>query len=607
MAQPTSLAASWSGSLRWAAALFLVGSLVGAPTDGRAQDATPEEEAEFEGLETAPEPLDPLGRDSPRGTMLGFLKAARAAEFERAARYLDLRGGNRERGPELARRLKIVLDRNVWIDIEDLDPTWEGNAGDALGRLRDRVAVFDSEKLGRVSIVVARRPYESKRPVWKIAGETVRQIDELYAEYGYGPLDPILIRLPPVLTELQVPVIETRAWQLAAIIIFAVVSIAVAWIVMRVAVAFLSLFLSARGRKLDAEFRSAIGPPLQLLAAAGLFVWSSELLVLPKVPQRFINALGIGIVVIGVLWLTMRSIDQGRQLLDRRLARDGSARLRALLPLGAAIARISVIGLGIIVVLDTAGINVTGIIAGVGIGGLAFALAAQKTVENLIGGISVIADEPVRVGDFCRIGDVVGTVEQIGIRTTRIRTLGRTVLSIPNAEFSSSRIENFARRDRILILTTFGVRYETSPDQLRYIIAEVRRMLLSHPLTDPDPARVRFVGFGPSSLDLEVFCYVHTRDWSTFLAIQEDIFLRVMDIVRDAGSSFAFPSQTVYLGRDEKLPPEVVERVESQVAQWRTDGRLPIPDYAPDERTDFRGSIDYPEAGSALAASKDRP
>jgi MscS family membrane protein len=241
---------------------------------------------------------------------------------------------------------------------------------------------------------------------------------------------------------------------------------------------------------------------------------------------------------------------------------------------------------------------VTGLIAGLGVGGIALALAAQKTIENLFGGVTLIADQPVRVGDFCRFGSNIGTVEDIGLRSTRVRTLDRTLVSIPNGEFSQTQLENFGQRDRIRLACTLGLRYETSPDQLRHVLAEIRKLLLSHPEIEREPARVRFVGFGSHSLDLEIFAYVGTRDWNHFLAVREDLFLRVMAIVEESGSGLAFPSQTLYMSRDGGIDRERGARAEERVERWRQEGRVPFPDYDAETIEELDGSLDYPPRGS---------
>ena len=220
---------------------------------------------------------------------------------------------------------------------------------------------------------------------------------------------------------------------------------------------------------------------------------------------------------------------------------------------------------------DQLGVPVYGIIAGLGVGGLAIALAAQPTIENLIGGLSLFADKPVRVGEYCRCGTDEGTVEAIGLRSTRIRGEDRTLTTIPNATLSKMSIENLAERDRMLIQSVIGVRYETSSEQLRYLLVRIRELLLGHPRVQSDTVRVRFVGFGASSLDIEVFAYVMTRNKAEFLAVREDLWLRVMDIVEQSGTGLAFPSQTLYLAKDQGLDTGKTEAAKAQTRQWQEE------------------------------------
>jgi MscS family membrane protein len=250
---------------------------------------------------------------------------------------------------------------------------------------------------------------------------------------------------------------------------------------------------------------------------------------------------------------------------------------------------------------DRLGVPVYGIIAGLGVGGLAIALAAQPTIENLIGGLSLFADKPIRVGNFCRYGDGLGTVEAIGLRSTRIRGGDRTVTTIPNAMLSKMPIVNFAPRDRMLLLVKLGVRCETSAEQLRFVLTRLREMLLAHPRIDSESARARLIGLGASSRDIEVFAYATTADWNEFLAIQEDVLLRIIDIVEQSGSGFAFPSQTLYLGRDTPLDCAKTQAAESHVRQWREEGRLPFPNFSSDQIERIRDTLVYPPPGSTEA------
>ncbi len=252
---------------------------------------------------------------------------------------------------------------------------------------------------------------------------------------------------------------------------------------------------------------------------------------------------------------------------------------------------------------DRLGVPVYGIVAGLGVGGLAIALAAQPTIENLIGGLNLFADKPIRVGDVCKYGAESGVVEAIGIRSTRIRGFDRTLTTIPNAALAKMPIVNLTRRDRILIQTVIGLRYETTPEQLRYVLVRLRELLAGHPLVDPDGVSARFAGFGDSSLDIEVFAYAATRDWAEFLAVREDILLRVMGLVEQAGAAFAFPSRTLYLGRDPRPDDDRVEAAEAAVRAWRDAGSLPFPNFSPEQLQELRGSVVFPPPGSASSAA----
>ena len=244
------------------------------------------------------------------------------------------------------------------------------------------------------------------------------------------------------------------------------------------------------------------------------------------------------------------------------------------------------------------GIPVVGLVAGLGVGGLAVALAIRPSLENLFGGLILFLDKPVRVGDFCSFGEHMGTVEHIGLRSTQIRALDRTLISIPNATFADMEIINWAQCDQMLIQRTIGLRYETEPDQLRYVLVELREMCHAHPKIDRDTVRVRFEGHGASSLDIQIRVYALTREWNEYFAIQEDVLLRVDEIVRESGTGFAFPSRTVYVRRDGGLDKARSEAVAQQVTAWRSSNRLPFPHLSPARIDELADTLDYPPRGS---------
>lgn len=257
--------------------------------------------------------------------------------------------------------------------------------------------------------------------------------------------------------------------------------------------------------------------------------------------------------------------------------------------------------------LDRLGVPVSGIVASLGVGGIAVALAAQGTLQNLFGGLSLLADRPIRIGDFCRFGEYLGTLESIGFRSCRIRTLSRTIVTVPNTEMAAMQIENYAVRDTILLRTRIGLRYQTTPDQLRAVVADLRAMLIAHPEVSSDPARARFIGFGDSALEIEIFAYVRADDYNVYMGIREDIMLRIMEIVERNGTEVAFPSRTLYLRRDLDPDAQKVQEAEDKVEQWRRDENLPFPFMDPTTAAELQDTLAYPPTGSVLRNQSSEP
>jgi MscS family membrane protein len=556
----------------------------------------PEPESAAAGAPNVPE--DELDRSVPRISMQGYLVACREGDYELAAQFLSLqpvrKSERAEKGPVLARQLKVVLDRTLWVDLEALSNEPAGHQEDQLSASRDFVGRIETGR-GPVDVLLQRIKREDGAPVWKIASTTVARIPGLYEEFGYGALGEIL---PTPFFEVRM--LEVELWQWICLLLLVAVAYGLSWLA-GVAVLRLSRPLIERSEtRSDDELVQATVGPFRLVVFVILFSAGTAPLGLSVLVQGVLRSLEQAAFLVAVTWFLLRIVDLIADLAARRLTEQGLVPATQFVPLGRKTLKVLLAIFAALAVLDVFGVNVTAIIAGLGIGGLAIALAAQKTIENLFGGVTLLADRPVAVGDCCRFGDKIGTVEEIGLRSTRIRTLDRTIVTVPNAEFSALHLENFAKRDVIRVYTMIGVRYETTPDQLRYLLAELRSMLLAHPKVSPDPARVRFVNFGAYSLDLELFAYVLTSDWNEFLTIREDIFLRTMDIVERAGTGFAFPSQTTYLGRDDGLGPEKVREAEARVEAWRYDNRLPFPDFDAQEKARLKDTLVFPPEGSAL-------
>jgi MscS family membrane protein len=348
----------------------------------------------------------------------------------------------------------------------------------------------------------------------------------------------------------------------------------------------------------DDKLLVSIGPPIGLGWALFVFAGLGQSIGLAKAPAALVAHGVRAASVTAFFWALWRSVDLVVEFLMSRPWAADSPSARHLFSIGANLAKGVIGALGVLALLAAVGYEVTTVLAGLGIGGLALAFGAQKTVENLFGSMALAADQPFRVGDFVKVEDFTGTVEDIGLRSTRLRTVDRTVVSVPNAQFSTEFLENFGARDRIRLYQVLNLRYETTPDQLRWLLAELRRLLYSHPMIDREQARVRFVNYGPSSLDVEIFCFVRTTDIPVFAAVREDVFLRVMDIVGASGSGFAFPSQTLYLGRDTGVDASRTRAAEEQVEAWRRQGELPFPDFAEQEIGALEGTLSYPPEGS---------
>ena len=288
--------------------------------------------------------------------------------------------------------------------------------------------------------------------------------------------------------------------------------------------------------------------PVRLLLVALVIRLLLKSITLPLLARQLWSTIALLIAIVASIWsLWLLTGLAERYALEYRPSLSGSA---SVLRLFRRLLDGSLLFAGLLFVLYHFGINVTAALAGLGVGGIAVALAAQKTLENVIGGVSLIADQALRVGDFLSLGDVQGTVEDVGLRSTRIRTLERTLVSLPNGQIANMKLETISVRDKFWFHPVIGLRYETTPVQLRTILSNFRESLRRHPNVDPSSVRVRFIRFGAFSLDVDIFAYASADDWSNFLEIQEELLFGIIDVVHMAGAGIAFPSQTTYLATD---------------------------------------------------------
>jgi MscS family membrane protein len=299
---------------------------------------------------------------------------------------------------------------------------------------------------------------------------------------------------------------------------------------------------------LDDELLAKVRSPLRMLASVGVMRVGIVPLALHEDGRRIAIQILLALFALALVWGALRSIDVMSAHLSRASWAVERPSNRALVGLISRIAKVVIIVIAGIGFLSGIGLPVASLLAGLGIGGIALAFGAQKTVENLFGAVSIGVDRPFREGDFVKVEDqVLGTVEEVGLRSTRIRTLDRTIVTLPNGRISEMRIETFAVRDRIRLYTVLNLVYETTAAQMQQVLAGLEEVLRKHPSIWPEDISVRFMQFGSSSLDVEVMAWFQTTDFNQFKVMRQDVLIQFMEVVERAGSSFAFPTRTVHV------------------------------------------------------------
>jgi MscS family membrane protein len=538
---------------------------------------------------------DPLGRETPSGTVFGFLQTAQSGNYRAAADYLQMSTTHRQsQGADVAEKLKDLMDRAFVGSLRRISTSPDGNP-DFDTPDQQNIGYFASGD-SDVPVILVRVRDPNGGKIWLFSADTLSKVPEIYSNSQAHQVES---KLPQSLVRnvfLGMPL-----WQWLALVAAIPISLIIGWIIVLLLAIPRHLWLKFRKRQDLHSYRN-VSRPLLVTFSAFTHRIIATYLGLPLLPRLYYFRTVWVFITIGFFWFVLRTSGLTMQRLRIRAVSAGRTGTGTLMLLGERMVKALVVASAILAILAIMGFNLTTVLAGLGIGGIAIAFAAQKTLENLFGGVSVLADEVIRVGDYCRFGDRTGTVEDISLRSTRVRTDGRTQLSIPNGALATMNLENFSRRDKILFNPVLGVRCETTQDQLRYLLAQIRRMLYEHPKVESNSASIRFANFDSSSLRLEIAGYVLTRDANEFNAIREDLLLRIMDIVQNAGTGLAFPSQTLYFSRDSGLDKEKTAEAEHQVQQWRDQHKLPFPDFAPDDQLAFRDSIVYPPPDSATPA-----
>jgi MscS family membrane protein len=536
--RPRRRAATAGSSLLLVVAL----GLVAAPALADPHPATIVATAGSAATTTTPPPAEPApapAPDSPRASLKRFLDLCRAGEYADAAEYLDLAEADKSRGPLLARHLNAVLDRRLGGKLDEISPQSLGNPGDKLPPGVEEIGGITGRSGNDPVRLLRRNGPDGAR--WMVSRGSVEKIEDWYGHlrdrWLQDLLPEVLLRRGPK---------DLVWWQWIALPLLFAAAVALGNVLGYLTRQAIGRLAARTKAKWDQTLLTRLGAPLTLAWAVAAVDLAYPFLELFPAAEAFLERVLRAGFFLALFWFAIRGIDiTGERVLEHPTTRESPA-ARSLIPLATKVVKITAIFIAAIAVLSELGYPVTSLVAGLGIGGVALALAAQKTVENLFGSLSIGVDQPFRVGDYITVDTVSGTVESIGLRSTRIRTLDRTLVTLPNGKLADMRVESFAGRDRIRFVCVLSLTRATSAAAVREVLLGARTLLQDHPRVWPEMS-VAFARLGDSSLDLEITAWFVTTDSAEFIQLREDVLLGLLEIVEKAGSSLAYPTRTVRL------------------------------------------------------------
>jgi len=521
-----------AGQTTWAPAVQAAGK---EATQSEAANAEPTTKKEV----PPAAPMDEYQRGTPRTALEGFFAATRDGDFETAAKYLELSSVAQDlqptRGPELAHRLKVVLERALDIDPDSVSADPKGNTEDGLNASQEVLGRLKTPQRS-INIRLERMPREDGVLVWKFSKQTVSDIPLLYAHFGYRPFEEYLSRLFP-----NVVILGWQLWQHVAFLI----GVGLAYLVAH-AFSIVVLWLVTRSDKEVGRQMAILGiGPVRILL--WIFLTDRVLVYIgPSVTIRAIlsqDLLGI----IAVTWAASRMVELGHAVWAKRLEKRGQESAVPLLKPAKTFVKSIIILLAALVWLDNLGFDVGTLLAGLGVGGVAFALAAQDTLKNLIGSVMVLLDKPYQVGQRIVVKGHDGVVEEIGLRSTRLRLLSGHQTTIPNEQMASTDIENIELRPNIRRLFNIAIPFDTPVEKVDRAVSIIEAILHDHEGMDPElPPRVYFNEFNRDSLNIIIVFWYHPPDYWAFMSLNQRINRQIMRAFEKEGIAFALPSQTVY-------------------------------------------------------------
>ncbi len=512
-------------------------------------------------------PPDSLGRENPRGCILGFIKAAQEERYGVAVEYFQPATGRHrpdaEEEEELASQLLTILNQKY---VGPLDFV----SRDSLGRLDDGLPA-DQEKISgpfetkdSFSILLVRQEDERGLKLWYISRSTLAQVPKVYDSLTFPAVEK---KIPGYLLEhrfLYMPL-----WQWMAILLFLPIALVAARLLTEGGELLVGLW--RKWRKLPRESRAPLlkfGPGTLVFAVLihyALVGYIGTSLLYRIYYRRLIWLL----LTVAFYWILTRITRALTARIGRSLTSRGMYAERSIVVLIRRFVEVSIFIVVGLIMLHNLGFDVSTALAGVGIGTLALGLGAQKTFENMFGGVSVLFDKVIQIGDTCKVNNQTGVVEDLGLRSTRLRTQDRTLLAIPNGIMASATVENFRFRDKFLCQQVIRLRYDLAPDHVRAVLEEIRGVLKANAKVEEMSARVRFLRFAEYALEIEVYCYILDRDYEAYLATQEALLLEIMDTLERTGAVVALPSQATLVTKDSWIDAEKAEAAKAAIDKAR--------------------------------------
>ena len=515
-------------------------------------------------------PPDPLGRETPRGTLVGFIKAAQEEHYVLAIEYFQPPPSRRRRSEqddeELAARLLSIFNQKFAgaLELTSRDPL--GRLDDGLPPDQERItgALGTTDKF---PVQLVRLEDEHGRKLWYFSRATLDHVPEMFDSLTFPEMEK---QIPQALVTHRL--LFMPLWQWIAILVFLPIALLGGRLITMVIAFVVNRSRKARSKPPLAPQKFFQVDPITLTIAIVshyIFVGYIGTSLLYRLYYRHIVWIFLAF---DFYWMLTRITRAISARIGASLTRRGMVAERSIVSLVRRFIEVSIFLVVTLLVLNNLGVNVSTAVAGIGIGSLALGLGAQKTFENLFGGVSILFDKVIQIGDTCRINNQTGVVEDIGLRSTRLRTGERTLLSIPNGIMASAVVENLRFRDKFLCQQILRLRYDLSSDHVRYVLGQILNLLIEDPKVEDSSARVRFLRFAEYAIEVELFCYILEPEFVAYLGTQEQLLLKIMDTIEKAGAVVALPTQTTFVTQDSWIDPQKAKAAQDAVEKARDPG-----------------------------------